>query len=126
VLTFDVSGFARLTTKIRGSAALLDTTATTAVTGAARALVEEAKSRVPVKEGILKDSIHISNYWGLSADVTVDALNESGIPYGGFVEYGTSFTPAQPFMGPAAQATEPKFQRLMEAAVVQAMGPLAA
>lgn len=95
-----------------------------AVRAGAQLLVAEGKARVPVKSGDLQGSIHVRGASGFSASVIVDALNESGIPYGGYVEYGTSFTPAQPFMGPARDATDPKFTALAASAVLRAMAAL--
>ena len=41
------------------------------------------------------------------------AVNENGVPYGGMVEYGTSQTPAQPFMKPALDENRDEVQRLL-------------
>lgn len=57
---------------------------------------------VPVATGDLKDSGHIVEM-GSGYRLIYDAKNRSGIPYGGYVEYGTSRTPAQPFLNPAAE-----------------------
>lgn len=57
---------------------------------------------VPVDTGDLKESGHVVEM-GSGYRLIYDAKNRSGIPYGGFVEYGTSRTPAQPFLNPAAE-----------------------
>ena len=41
------------------------------------------------------------------------AVDSNGTPYGGMVEYGTSKTPAQPFMGPALDENRDEVQRLI-------------
>lgn len=42
---------------------------------------------------------------GLKSRKTAKAVDENGTPYGVFVEYGTSKTPAQPFLKPALEST---------------------
>ena len=61
-------------------------------------LAVEAKSRAPVLTGALQASIVADD----------DGVGPT-VPYGGFVEYGTSDTPPQPYMGPAADAVTPLF-----------------
>lgn len=63
----------------------------------AAAIAEDAASRAPVDTGALRDSIGASGS-GLAARVTV------GVPYGIYVEYGTSRAPAQPYLWPAVEA----------------------
>ena len=58
---------------------------------------------VPVDSGELKDSGHIDKIPG-GYRLVYDAKNRSGQSYAGYVEYGTTRTPAQPFLNPAAEA----------------------
>lgn len=58
-------------------------------------IVKEAKRRVPVDTGDLKRSIHKTGGAREGAGVVAD------MPYAGFVEYGTSRTRPQPYLGPA-------------------------
>jgi HK97 gp10 family phage protein len=61
-------------------------------------IVTKAKTYVPVDTGALKNSIRAETVEaGKSAIVTV---NE---PYAGYVEYGTVFMAAQPFLTPATE-----------------------
>lgn len=53
---------------------------------------------VPVDTGALRDSIEMV-VEGIST--TANAAIGATIRYGGYVEYGTSNTPAQPYMRPA-------------------------
>jgi HK97 gp10 family phage protein len=55
-----------------------------------RKVADEMRRNAPVRTGALRDSIRETN----------DGV-EVGVPYGGFVEYGTSDTAPQPFVGPA-------------------------
>lgn len=74
------------------------------VTGALRAgaeLVEaEAKSRVPVDSGDLRDRIHIEQ----DGDDVLVVAGDKQVFYGHLVEFGTSHTPARPFLIPALEA----------------------
>ena len=64
-------------------------------------LLDDAILFAPVDTGELADSGHIDGDY-----VIFDATNDQGVPYGGFVEFGTAYTPAQPFMGPAVDMAE--------------------
>jgi HK97 gp10 family phage protein len=59
---------------------------------------EAAKGIVPVDTGALRDSIELL-VEGIATVAT--AWVGTTIRYGGFVEYGTSITPAQPYLRPA-------------------------
>jgi len=59
---------------------------------------QAAKALVPVDTGFLRDSITMA-VEGIST--TANAEIGATARYGGFVEYGTSITPAQPYMRPA-------------------------
>lgn len=64
---------------------------------------EISQDLVPVDTGELKSSGTVTE---LSSGyrLTYSAKNRSGQDYAGYVEYGTSRTPAQPYVNPAAQA----------------------
>lgn len=74
-------------------------------------LAAEAARRAPVDTGALRDSIHSEMTGPLEATVS------DGVEYGIYQEFGTSRTPAQPWLGPAAQATAPEFVRKVGEAV---------
>jgi HK97 gp10 family phage protein len=59
---------------------------------------DAAKALVPVDTGFLRDSIDMAVEGGTT---TANAEIGATAPYGGFVEYGTSTNPAQPYMRPA-------------------------
>lgn len=76
--------------------ARVEATCRAAVMKVAHAIVRSAQEYVPYDTGDLHDSIEANSVAaGKEAEVTV------GMYYGGYVEYGTRFTPAQPFLGPA-------------------------
>lgn len=64
------------------------------VADGAEMVADAARSIVPVDTGTLRDSIEVVAN-GDTADVVV------GAEYGPYVEFGTSDTPAQPFLRPA-------------------------
>ncbi len=68
-----------------------------------------ALEEVPVDTGRLQESGHIDED-GEGVRVVFDAVNDSaGQAYGPFVEFGTVYTPAQPFLVPAAQKARDAF-----------------
>lgn len=76
----------------------------------ASGVADTARSLAPVLTGTLRDSI-----------VAEDQAVRTDVPYAPFVEYGTSTTPAQPFMRPAADtadggAAEVVAKQIMDAA----------
>lgn len=62
-----------------------------------------AKALAPVDTGNLKNSIG-SHAAGLTGVVAV------GADYGAYVEWGTTKTAAQPYLGPAVEAVRPGFE----------------
>lgn len=66
-----------------------------------------AKTRAPVDTGALRNSISATVHT-LSAEVGPT------VNYAPYLEFGTSRMAPQPFMGPAADATEPGFVAAME------------
>ena len=58
----------------------------------------------PVKTGNLKDSIELE-----LVDSGMTAIVEAGAEYGGYVEWGTRFMEAQPYMRPAYNQESVRF-----------------
>jgi HK97 gp10 family phage protein len=73
-----------------------------------------AKARAAVDTGFMRDHINGRVINQNAGEVVSEA------PYSDFVERGTRFAPAQPFMTPAAEAARPRF----EAAVAKAIADL--
>lgn len=72
-----------------------------AIVKAAADVVKDARNRVPVKSGALRNSISAS-IKGNKATIGPTAF------YGRFVEFGTAKMEPQPFLLPAAEAVEPQ------------------
>lgn len=84
--------------KIPFLVARVDATSRAAVMKVARGIKASARRIVPVLTGDLRDSIEATSVgYGREAEVTV------GMYYGGYVEHGTRFMAAQPFLGPAVE-----------------------
>ena len=66
-------------------------------------VVENAKSRCPVRTGALRESIHkVVLRGGTKIKVVADATNENGVPYGRIVEFSPKIN--EPFLYPALDA----------------------
>ena len=78
----------------------------------ARGMVAEAKRRVPVRTGYLRQNI----YWEKIAPgefrvgVKGDTTAQTGAYYGVYIEYGTRNMAAQPYFRPAFEIMKKKFQ----------------
>jgi HK97 gp10 family phage protein len=70
-----------------------------------------AQDLVPVDTGFLRSSIHVERISHLALQVRADA------DYAAYVEYGTRFMAAQPYMTPAVEAIWPRTQRKLAAAI---------
>lgn len=68
-------------------------------------VVQDAKSRAPVKTGKLRDSIHaVEKENGAVQELIADAKNDSGVPYAKIVEYSPRIN--RPFLKPALDANQ--------------------
>ena len=66
-------------------------------------VVNDAKTRCPVRTGALKESIHkVVLRGGTKIKVVADATNDNGVPYGRFVEFSPMIN--EPFLYPALDA----------------------
>lgn len=76
---------------------------------AAQVFYNEAKNRVPVKSGTLKNSIY-QVFSEDNSDKTKATYhvswNRSKAPHGHLIEFGTSRAPAHPFLKPAYEAVK--------------------
>jgi HK97 gp10 family phage protein len=73
---------------------------------AAQAIYLYSQEIVPVDTGALKDSGHIDDRGENEVAVVYgggEAVNTSGQSYADYVEYGTRFMAAQPYLAPAAE-----------------------
>lgn len=76
-------------------------------------IVQDAKSRVPVLSGALRDSIHLdktTSGWAVIA-------GNSKVYYGHMIEHGTTYSPPRPFLIPALEAQKQEIESLVKAAL---------
>jgi HK97 gp10 family phage protein len=71
----------------------------------------EAQLRAPVDTGFLRSSIIVDQVEPFYNEVI------AGADYAHFVEFGTRFTPAQPFMTPAAQSVVEDYHKDIQRAL---------
>lgn len=88
-------------TRIPAITATLDERIEVALKAGAEQIEQDAKSRAPVDSGRLRDSIHADRTGNLEYSVIAGG---DGVFYGHLVEFGTSKTPARPFLIPAGEA----------------------
>ena len=90
--------------------------AKSALAEGARLIVDDAKSRVPVKTGKLRDSIHATpKEDGGAVEISADARNSKGIPYARLVEYSPKIN--RPFLKPAIDANAARVNQLIKTAI---------
>ena len=76
---------------------------------AAQVFYEEAKTLVPVKSGLLKESIYqvySEDNSGPGKATYHVSWNRKKAPHGHLIEFGTSRSPANPFLRPAYEAAK--------------------
>lgn len=66
-------------------------------------IVDLAQQLCPVDTGALRGSIRLEPE-APALEMTVKAGGVNGVDYAAYVEYGTSVSPAQPYLTPAAKA----------------------
>lgn len=69
-----------------------------------------SQETVPVDTGKLKDEAYVDEISDDEYAVVYAAENTVGNPYGPFVEYGTAFMAAQPFLGPAFRQAQQELE----------------
>ena len=100
-ISVKIDGMAKTRALLKGIAATEDEAAKELVRKAAADIQDAAMHLVPVKSGTLKRSIMIDIFpGGQSAKV------EATADYAAYVEYGTRYMSARPFMTPAAQIVQ--------------------
>lgn len=98
-----------LNSRIPLIAAELDAKTEAAVIEVAERIAADAKSRVPVATGALRDAIHVDT----SGDGVRVVAGDSTAFYGHIVENGSTKTPARPFLVPALEAVRPVLELLV-------------
>jgi HK97 gp10 family phage protein len=110
-VTFEVEGVNELLRSVEREAAAVQRRVQAVIVRYALRIEELAKRAAPVDTGFLRSSIH-TVLGRLSAEVI------AGASYAVFVELGTRFTRAQPFLFPALESVRADFYRELKAAIV--------
>lgn len=83
-------------------------------------IVQDAKRRVPVKTGKLRESITARDIKdGAAYELSADATNDKGIAYGQFVEFDPKIN--KPFLYPAIAANIRWIKKDIKAAIQEAV-----
>ena len=99
----NVEGIENAVRKLRAIGERVLDSAKAALKDGADMVVSDAKSRVPVRTGALKNSIMAKSLEdGAAYEISANAKNKKGIPYGQFVEWSPKI--AKPFLYPAMDA----------------------
>lgn len=104
---FKVTGIAELKQKLMKNAAMDDVKEIVKINGAE--LNANAQSKAPVDTGFLRRSI-VFQLATMGFEARVFATAE----YAPYLEWGTRFMSAQPFMGPAFRVQKVKFEKDMQ------------
>lgn len=104
---FSVTGIADLEAKLRKNATMSDVKQIILTNGAE--LNKSAQRYAPVDTGYLRRSIAFQ-----TQNFGFVAVSIASAEYAPYLEYGTRFMSAQPFMGPAFRAQKEKFKSDMQ------------
>lgn len=100
-----------LTSKLPQIIAGMEAKASNAVATTAANIAADAKDIAPVDTGNLRNSIRQKMKGPIEAEVRVNA------EYAGYVEYGTTRAPAQPYLTPAVEMNKDNFERAISQVV---------
>lgn len=91
-----------------------------ALSNGADMVVNDAKTRCPVRTGALKESIHkVVLRGGTKIKVVADTTNDNGVPYGRFVEFSPKIN--EPFLYPALDAARSTIRENIAKAVQESL-----
>lgn len=98
----NISGVSEAVRKLRMKGEHVLTAAKQALKEGADMVVNDAKSRCPVRTGALKNSIKAESLeYGAAYEISADAKNQNNVAYGQFVEFSPN---GHPFLYPALDA----------------------
>lgn len=101
-IKWDEAGLARLQSKLESLSDLSGVNSVVAANGSR--LQKLAMANAPVRHGDLKRSIEL-----LIEDDGLTSVVKPGMEYAAYVEYGTRFMAAQPYLRPAFDQVKPEF-----------------
>ena len=116
----NIAGVSEAVRNLRMKGEHVLTAAKQALKEGADMIVQDAKSRCPVKTGALKNSITAKSLeYGAAYEISADAKNQNGVAYGQFVEFSPY---GHPFLYPAMDAQRDNVNNRVKQAVQNAIG----
>ena len=106
-LRYEVIGLQQIQAKLAQAPDAMRRILRKALQEMAQVTKDEAQHLVPVDTGFLRSSI----FYRTNAEL--EMVIGASAPYAGFVEYGTRYMRAQPFMRPALQNTRQQYMFLL-------------
>lgn len=114
-LKFEVTGLNRLRQALEGASHSIRVAANRVADEEAPKIVERAREIVPVRTGRLRNSI----YWRKTGFLGFEV--GATMPYAGFVEYGTRYMRARPYLRPAMKEKLPEIREALKDAIIEAI-----
>ena len=115
----NIAGVSEAVRKLRMKGEHVLTAAKQALKEGADMIVQDAKSRCPVRTGALKNSIKAESLeYGAAYEISADAKNQRGIAYGQFVEFSPN---GHPFLYPAFDAQKDAVKNHVKQAIDNAV-----
>lgn len=132
MMELKIYGHQHLMLELADIASHIDSKAVEGLDDVADKIVGDAKELCPVDTGALRKSIRkekeLRSLYPFTYTIRVAAGGDEKSPktgrevdYASYVEFGTSRTPAQPFMGPAVEKNRAEIRRILSKNVLEAL-----
>ncbi len=123
MITLQVHGTKELMADLRKAKVDVQNDARRVLREMADKIADDARGRVPVDTGLLKNSIKLSvSKRQLEASVSAGGkVRGKDAYYAQFVEFGTKHSPAQPFLYPSGRAHEQETEERLTAVMYEAL-----
>jgi HK97 gp10 family phage protein len=126
-LSVEISGSAELTARLERLASRIGELSGEALVELAEHIVEDAKALCPVDTGSLKRSIRYerdpdgSIIIAAGGGGVINPRTRREVDYAAYVEFGSSRSPAQPFLQPALEKNLPNLEPLLSGKIEEAV-----
>ena len=126
-MSVEIAGSAELTARLENLASRIDEISDEALAELAERIVDDAKALCPVDTGSLKRSIRYERdpdggvVIAAGGGGVVNPRTRREVDYAAYVEFGTSRTPAQPFLQPALEKNLPSLEALLSGKIEEAV-----
>lgn len=126
-MSVEISGSAELTARLERLASRIGELSGEALVELAEHIVEDAKALCPVDTGSLKRSIRYerdpdgSIIIAAGGGGVINPRTRREVDYAAYVEFGSSRSPAQPFLQPALEKNLPNLEPLLSGKIEEAV-----